>query len=261
MQFLKEYQGFSLNLSEIARMLGIISNGITDKQSQLSESGFGDNKVRGIKEYLKDLGLLESKNQLTTVGRLIVENDRRFREYISRWILLYNWSLKENNPFLNFLIFDYKGEGEDEDIIRRFKQWSNRNEVKTDYEGTKLSGLINKTKSALTDSEAFRDLNLYINSERLLIRSDPYYVHPFLIAYILFENRKGRTSISFRELLEERNNFPRFFNYNSKELDTIIVELMNLGFVKMVQHADLHMIEFKFSGTSADILQRYYDEY
>jgi len=261
MQFLKEYQGFSANLSHLARILSIIAGGAGDKQSQLVEAGFGENKFRGYKEYLKDFGLIGNKNQLTVLGETIVKNDNRFREYITKWVIIYQWSLKENNPFLYFLVNDYSGTGDDLDIIGKFKQWANRNDVKTDYEGTKLNGLINRTKVALLDSEAFKDLNFFNNLDGHLQRDEAYYVHIYLIAYIFYINRKGRTSIGFRELLEEKGNFAKFFNLTSKELDAKIVEMMNLGFVRMVQHADLHLIEFTFSGDPLSLLKRYYDEY
>lgn len=261
MQYLKEYQGFSVNLAHIARILSVIVGGTTDKQSQLAEVGFGDNKVRGYKEYLKDFGLIGNKSQISSIGETVVTNDDRFREYLTKWLLIYNWSIKENNPFLYFLVNDYSGTGDDQDIIRKFKQWANRNEVKTDYEGTKLNGLINRTKSALTDSDAFKDLNFFITEDALLQRSEPYYVHIYIIAYIFYSTRNKRTSIGFRELLEEKGNFPKFFNLSSKELDLKIGELMNLGFARMIQHADLHMVEYTYQGDPLSILKRYYDEY
>lgn len=261
MQYLKEYQGFALNLQELSRMLLIIAEGITEKQSQLSEAGFGDNKVRGLKEYLKDFDLLGQKNQLTLLGELVLKNDSRFKEYFTKWLFLYHWSIKRNNPFMNFLINDHIGTGEDNDIIRKFKHWANRNDVKTDYEGTKLNGLINRTKSALIDAKAYQPLNLFVIYDGTLQRSEPYYVHTYLLAYIFYLNRNGRTSIGFKELLEERGNIAKFFHLNSKELDIKIAELMNIGVARMIQHADLHLIEFTYSGSPISLLQKYYDEY
>ena len=80
------------------------------------------------------------------------------------------------------------------------------------------------------------------------------------LGYVIYENRNGRTSIRFDELLNENGNVGKFFGLNSKELDSKIVEMMNIGIVRMVQHADLHMIEFIYAGSALNLLEKFYDE-
>jgi len=261
MQYLKEYQGFSVDLVDLSKVLNLIGKGQLSNQELLEETGFGVNKVRGLKEYLSDFGLLGQKNTLTELGTVVYANDVRFRDPITKWIVLYHWSLKESNPFMNFLVNDFHSGNDDATMIRKFKQWGDRNQVKTDYEGTKLNGLINRTKSACEDPQAFQALNLFVNTEGILQRSEPYNVHPYLVAYIFYYNKKGRTSIGFSELLEERDNISRFFNWNSKELDRRIEELMYLNLAKMIQHADLHLIEYSYNGPILNLISKYYEEH
>jgi len=261
MQYLKEYQGFSVDLRELSKVLSLIGKGPINNSGLLEETGFGINKVRGIKEYLSDFGLLAEKNTLTAVGQLIYQNDHRFRDPFTQWVILYHWSMKENNPFLNFLINDLSVAADDAAIIRKFKQWAERNKVKTDYEGNKLNGLINRTKSAILESSAFQSLNLFLSFDDVLQRAEPYNVNPYIIAYILYNQRRGRTSVSFSELLDERNNVAKFFNWNSKELEAKMVELMNMKMTKLVHYADLHLIEFSYNGTPNNLIEEYYEEY
>ncbi|WP_372976297.1 hypothetical protein [Mucilaginibacter sp.] len=261
MQYLKEYQGFSIDLKELNKVFNLVGKGPLSNADLLKESGFGMNKVRGIKEYLSDFGLLGEKNSFTTIGQLIYQNDPRFKDPFTQWVMLYHWSMKENNPFLNFLINDLNLAADDTGIIRKFKQWAERNMVKTDYEGTKLNGLINRTKAGILDPAAFQSLNLFHSFDDVLQRSEPYNVNIYLIAYILYTQRRGRTSMSFQELLDERNNVSKFFNWNSKELEANMVDLMNIKMTRLVHHADLHLIEFAFNGSPCDLIEKYYEEY
>ena len=68
MQSLKEYQGFPVNLKDISRIFILVHANMTSNQELLSESGFGDNKVRGMLEYLKDFKLLKDKKTLSELG-------------------------------------------------------------------------------------------------------------------------------------------------------------------------------------------------
>ncbi|GAB3921512.1 hypothetical protein [Mucilaginibacter myungsuensis] len=261
MQYLKEYQGFSIDLRDLAKVINLIGSGaIATKSELLEESGFGANKVRGYKEYLSDFELLAAKNQLTVLGQIIYKNDPRFRDPFTKWLLLYHWSFKANNPFLYFLVNDFSS-SDDSSLLRKFKQWADRNQVKTDYESSKLNGLINRTKSALLEPEGFQSLNLFSVFDNVLQRSEPYNVHKYLTAYILYHMRKGRVSISFAELLDERNNVAKFFDWNSKNLESKMAELMDLKLVKLVHFADLHMVEFSYNGTPESLIERYYEEY
>lgn len=261
MQYLKEYQGFSVDLRDLAKVLNLIGRGPRNNAELLEETGFGMNKVRGIKEYLSDFGLLGEKNTLTTLGQTIFQKDPRFRDPFTKWVMLYNWSIKENNPFLNFLINDLNTAADDSAIIRKFKQWAERNKVKTDYDGNKLNGLINRTKAGILDPSAFQSLNLFLCFDDVLHRSEPYNINPYIVAYILYTQRRGRTSVSFTELLEERNNVAKFFNWNSKELEAKMVDLMNMKMTKLVHHADLHLVEFSYNGLPNNLIEKYYEYY
>ena len=49
MQYLKEYQGFSIDLKDLAKVLNLLGGGTTTNAELLEESGFGTNKVRAYK--------------------------------------------------------------------------------------------------------------------------------------------------------------------------------------------------------------------
>lgn len=260
MQYLKEYQGFGVNLFDISRLFLLIGNGTTDKAAQLAETGFGINKIRSLKEYLADFDLLGEKNNLTELGLLIFKNDARFREPFTRWLLLYHWSLKANNPYLNFLVNHGAGISGDERMLYKFKAWAAKNEVKTDYDSDMLTGMIRNTDNALSEANAFLSLNFFSKEQGTMDRAEPFQVEALLIAYIFYLNRKKRTSIRFSDLFREENNISKFFNLDQKEQDNQIVELNQLGLTRLIQYADLHFIEYTSEAAPLTLVEKYYHE-
>lgn len=259
MQFLKKYQGFGVDLFEISRLFALITNGIADRQSLLLDTGFGENKRRAFKEYLSDFDLLE-KNDLTDLGQIVAKHDPRFREPFTRWLLLFHWSLKKNNPYLNFLVNNAIGISDEEKMIYKFKAWAAKNSIKTDYDGKMLTAMINNTNNALLESNAFLDLNFFLKLDGTMERAEPYQAEPLLLAYILYYNRRNRTSIGFSELLREENNMSKFFNLDQKKLDDKVVELNNLGLTRLIQYADLHHIEYTYNENPLKLVEKYYNE-
>ena len=81
----------------------------------------------------------------------------------------------------------------------------------------------------------------------------------FRSAYVLYENRHKRTTISFEELLKEPNNIGKFFNLDKEALLQQIYSLRDLGLVQYVQTANLQHIVFSFQDTSLKLLERYYE--
>lgn len=262
MQSLKEYQGFPVSLKDVSKMLILVNSNITGNSELMIESGFGDNKVRGVLEYLKDFNLLKDKKTLSELGTLVYKNDKTFSENFTKWIILYHWSKLENNPILHYLINVLIGGKEMETIKENFVFWANKFQIKTDYDKNFIGGLLNKTVNSLVDSDtdAFRNLNLFFKNQDEIIRAEPYGLHPLFLGYIIYENRNARTSIGFDDLLNEIGNIGTFFGLNSKELDSKIVEMENIGIVRMVQHADLHIIEFIHQGSALSLVEKFYEE-
>jgi hypothetical protein len=262
MQSLKEYQGFPVNFKDVYKILSLVSSNITGNQELMEKSGFGNNKVRGVLEYLKDFNLLKDNKNLSELGTLISKNDATLSDDFTRWVILYQWAKLENNPILHYLINELITGKEIEVVKENFIFWANKFQIKTDYDKNFIGGLLNKTINSLTgsDTDAFRNLSLFTKSQDKIIRSEPYEIHPLFLGYIIYENRNGRTSIGFDELLNEVGNIGTFFGFNSKKLDNKIVEMMNIGIVRMVQHADLHMIEFVYQGSALNLLEKFYDE-
>ncbi|GAB4042846.1 DUF4007 family protein [Spirosoma jeollabukense] len=257
MQTLHEYQGFGVVLREITQVFNLLG---VEKQVLINETGFGDNKVRGLIDYLKDFNLASTTKELTKLGELIRKADKRLVEDFSKWLCLYHWSARDHNPVLFYLLNCTDNVVSLTGFQEAFKLWASANDIQTNYRKPYVNGLINKTFKALTDTDAFEKLRMiFINNDRIE-RLDPYGVHPLLLAYILYDNRRGRQSITITELLEEPGNIGKFFGYNANSIENRLNDLAHLGLVKRVQVANLNMVELPFNGSPLALVEKYYAE-
>lgn len=257
MQTLHDYQGFGVSLREITQVFNLFG---AEKQLLISETGFGDNKVRGLIDYLKDFSLAGNTKDLTKLGETVKRADKRLIEDFSKWLCVYHWSSQENNPAL-FYLLNYAGNvSRLNGFPEAFKVWAASNGIQTNYKKPYVTGLISKTLKALTDTEAFEKLRLISISDDTIVRTEPYSIHPLLLAYILYDNRRGRQSISITELLEEPGNIGKFFGYNADTLDNRLNDLVHLGLIKRVQVANLNMVELPFNGAPLALVEKYYAE-
>jgi hypothetical protein len=258
MQSLHEYQGFPVNLNDIASLLFLLG---VDKQSLLKKTGFGDNKIRSLLDYLKDFGLvIESKKYLSELGNILKEEDKNLSEDFSKWLCVYNWAKVNNNPALYFLL-NFAHSGQDINTIEEdFKDWAFENSIQTDYKKDFASKLLALSRRALTESDAFQDLTLIAMQHGQMYRTPPYNVHTLLVGYVLYDNSKGRRSVSIPQLIDEPGNVGRFFSYGEQTLNKRLDELENIGLVQRVQNANLNMVQLSYEGQPIDFVKQYYAE-
>lgn len=259
MQTITKYGGFKLDKNELYKLFYLIFNNPSFKNKDLIlESGFGKNKVDNLKLYLKHLNLLDKLYQPTEFAKVIYINDKYFEDETTLWILFYNWTRKESNPFLYYLLNELTDAKTKEELAKIFRSWSIQNDVKTDYGDDFVKGLINITTNSFLDSDAFKNLNIFKVQNDRYHRGIPYKVNVFLLAYILYDNRNGRTTITFDELLEEANNMGKVFNLNKETLLEHIYALRDAGLVKYVQTADLQHIVYTYEEATLRLLDKHY---
>jgi Protein of unknown function (DUF4007) len=258
MQSLHDYQGFAVNLNDIAAVMYYLG---ADKQTLLRQTGFGDNKVRSLREYLRDFGLAkEDKSTLSEIGEIFKAEDKNLSENFAKWICLYNWARIECNPVLYFLL-NLARDGQDaEGMVNSFKMWAVDNKVQTDYKKDFASSLFNFSKRALVEPEAFQDLSVIDIRQNEVHRAQSYDVHTLLVGYVLYDNSNGRKSVSISQLMDEPGNIGRFFNYGQQEINKRLDDLENLGLVQRIQNANLNMVQLSYEGRTIDFIKRYYAE-
>ena len=258
MQSLHEYQGFGVNLNDLASLMYHLGD---DKQMLLKRTGFGDNKVRSLLDYLKDFGLVdESKKRLTELGEVLKSEDKNLSEDFAKWLCVYNWAKIQNNPALYYLLnFAHSGQISGK-LGSDFKLWAADNNIQTDYEKDFASRLLSLSIKALIESKAFQSLTVIDIRQAEIHRAQSYNVHTLLVGYVLYDNAKGRKSVSISQLMDESGNVGRFFNYGESAINKRLDELENLDLVQRIQNANLNMVQLNYEGSIIDFVKRYYAE-
>lgn len=257
-QPLHSYQGFSVHLGDVAAVLSLLP---ADRQQLMKQTGFGDNKIRALLDYLKDFGLVkDDKRSLSELGEIIKTQDNRLTDNFTKWVCLYNWSSVESNPAMYFLLnFSRNGQTID-GLTDDFKAWASANSYQTDYKNDYAANLLKISYRALTEPEAFQDMSLVVEQQEKAYRASPYDVNVLLFGYVLYRNSKERKSISISQFMNESDNVGRFFGYSEQSLNTRLEELENLRLVQRVQNANLNMVQLNYEGQAIDFIKRYYAE-
>jgi hypothetical protein len=260
MQNITKYGGFKLDKNELYKLFYLIYNNPKFKKKDLLlESGFGNNKVDNLKLYLKHLNLLDKLYKPTEFAKTIYINDKYFEDEITLWVLFYHWTKLESNPFLYYHLNESTEAKTKENLSKDFRSWAMLKDIKTDYGDDFVKGLINITTNSFLDSDAFKNLNIFKVHNDKYYRDIPYKVDALLLAYVLYDNRNGRTTITFDELLEESNNIGKVFNLNKEALLEQIYALRDLGLLKYVQTANLQHIVYTYQEAALKLLDKYYE--
>jgi hypothetical protein len=262
MQTITPYGGFKVDKNELYKLFFITYNNPTFKKKDLLlESGFGDNKIENLKYYLKHFNLLGNNYLPTELAKVIYINDKYFEDEVTLWVLLYHWAYKASNPFLYYLLNESDDCKTKDDLRRDFSSWAIMNDIKIEYKKDFVGGLLAITLNSLLDIDAFKTLNVCKLQNEKFCRDIPYKMNPLLVAYVLYDNRQSRTTISFEELLKEPNNIGKFFNLDSETLLQQIYTLRDLGLVQYVQTANLQHIVYTYQDINLKLLVKYYDQY
>lgn len=262
MQTIHEYGGFRVDKNELSKLFYIIYNNPNFKNKELElESGFGKNKVEDLKDYLKHFNLLGKDYKPTELAEVIYMYDKYFEDEVTLWVLFYHWAQKESNPFLYYQLNKSTGAKGVSELCKDFCLWAVHNNIKTDYKKPYVQGLVLRTVNSYTDSAAFKNLNVFTLENEMYIRDIPFKLHPLLLAYVLYENKKGRTTISFEELINEPNSISKVFNLDRESLQRCIYTMRDAGFVQYVQTANLQYVTYINQAEPIKLLEQYYERY
>jgi hypothetical protein len=177
------------------------------------------------------------------------------------WVLFYHWACSASNPFLYYHLNETFEAKTKEELRKDFSSWAIMNNIKIEYKKDFLGGLISITLNSFSDSDAFKNLNVFKLQNNKFQRDIPYKTATLLVAYILYDNRQNRTTISIDELLKEPNNIGKFFNLDKELIMQQIYSLRDIGLVEYVQTANLHHIVYTHKELNLKLLERYYEQY
>lgn len=259
--------GFSQNFTFERTIIANLSLAYREKNTYsrselMSKLGVGDNKAEAMVTWLGKLSLRDNrKKKLTAFGRSLIEFDPYFEFIATQWLLHYQLAKNRDAEVWYFLTNKFVPQKE------RFvfeEALESLTLAKIGEESPKhLRSDVRIYLNGFTDSKGFKDINYITETGRNNYRKGPPKgLHPLLIAYILFDQRKenypGVKTISITELLNADGNVGKVCLLNRASLETFLYQLQGMGYLVVSKFADLDQVAFKFEGDPLEILEEYY---
>lgn len=269
--------GFSQNFRINLRILSAALYAFSEKerisrQELMRLLGVGDNKAEATVTWLGYLCLRDNiSGQVTTLGNALLKFDPHFEDIVTQWILYYKlasnpgaevWYLLSNEflPAQTWFSFDKAINF----LVSKGLHSKNDEHLKAD-----VSIFLRSFTSvdALGKTEYLKiggDLKRIV-SQNKFYKNPPSDISPYLIAYVIFDQRENNfpnlSTITVEELLNLKGNVGRVFSLNRKKLEEIIKLLSSTQYNRLVSFSTtggLDQVGLLFKGKSLEILEMYF---
>ena len=220
-------------------------------------------KIRAYKNLLRVLGLYLNKN-VTQIGKYILFNDKYLDNALTKWLLHYQLA---KNPvaevwyhLTNRFIPRLSEFTKEQAINALLRNGVGANVSKAKFEHFKddIKFFIDK---AFSEENNLAGIG-YLSKSGKYKKTNPRQLHPLLIAYILFDQRKENypevKTVSINELLTADGNVGKVCLLNRENLEKFLYQLQGMGYLVVSKFADLDQVAFKFEGDPLEILEEYY---
>lgn len=242
-------------------------------QSRLSKFiGVGILKAKSCILWLGMIDLRDNrKRELTTLSDLLLKYDPYFECPGTQWVFHYKlasnpkaeaWYLLTNeflpsrtyfsfNDAIDFLVS--KG-------LRSKNDKHLRSDVSIFIRSFISEDALGKTEYLRTGNPPTR-----IISQNKFYKNPPSDISPYLIAYVIFDQKEKKfpnlSTITVEELLNLKGNVGRVFSFNRKKLERIIKLLSSTQYNRLVSFSTiggLDQVGLLFKGKSLEILEMYF---
>jgi len=271
--------GFSQNFGLELKLLSTALNAFSQK-NQVSRMelmrllGVGDNKAEALVTWLKYIGLRDNvKQELTSLGEALIKFDPYLEEVFTQWIIHYKlasnpeaevWYILSNEFLPNQTQFSYYDALDF--LISKGLHAKNNNHLKADVSIFLRSFIsesaLNKTGYLKTDAQVKR-----IISQNKFYKNPPSDISPYLIAYVVYDQREKNfpnlSTVTIEELLTLKGNVGRVFSLSREKLEEILRLLSSPQYNQLVYlatSAGLDQVGLKFKGNPLGILEMYFKE-
>jgi hypothetical protein len=266
-------QNFGIERKNIATALNAFSRKkYINRQELMHLIGVGDNKAEATITWLGYLGLRDNiKSKLTDFGNLLLTFDPNFEDPITQWIFHYKlannpkaevWYILTNEFLLNRMSFSFK-DAVDFLILSGLRSKNDqhlRSDVTIFLRSFISKEALGKTEYLKTKSQPKR-----IISQNEFYKNPPYSISPYIVAYIIFDQRENNSpnlsTITIKELLNLKGNVGRVFSLNRKRLEEILRLLSSPQYNRLVNisaTAGLDQVGLMFKGRPLEILEMHY---
>lgn len=244
-------------------------------ENQLSSLlGIGPPKAKSQRRWLEMLGLKDkNKGGLTLLGNFLLKYDPYFTDTVTQWIFHYKlasnpeaevWYLLSNEfltgqtwfsyaDAINFLVSKGLRSKDDKHL---------KADVSIFLKSFISENALSKTGYIKTEGQVKR-----IVSQNKFYKNPPSDISPYLIAYIIYDQREktspNLSTITIEELLTLKGNVGRIFSLSREKLEEIFKLLSSPQYNQLMYlstTAGLDQVGLKFKGNPLGILEMYFKE-
>jgi len=268
-------QNFGISLRILSAALHAFSKkGRISRQELMRLLGVGDNKAEATVTWLGYLGLRDNINgKVTPLGNTLLPLDLHFENIGTQWIFHYKltsnpkaevWYLLSNEFLPGQMWFSF--EETINFLVSKGLRSKNDKHLRTD---------VSIFLRSYISEDAFKKTN-YLKTEeppKRIISQNRFYknpsldISPYLIAYIIFDQRKQKfrnsATITIGELLTLDGNIGKVLSLNRKKLEKILKLLSSTQYDQLVDiytRAGLDQVGFRFRDDPLEILKIYYSK-
>jgi hypothetical protein len=257
---------------------------VSHESNPMDTLGIGANMVKALRYWLQAVGITSEppsgrrKQTLTTLGRIIHENDPYMEELGTLWLLHYKLATNAGEATAWYYFFnEFKPtEFNRDDFVTQINSYLRikgedvaERSIEDDYNCI-ISTYIPRIK--LNPKKFSPEENIdcplgelglidIVNRKaKIYKKSTPKKdtLHPLILLAIILEQANGEKSVRISEIQNNPNNAGRVFNLDIIALTTLLYKIELLGFIKVVRTAGLDVIEIRTEWGFHQCIQEYY---
>lgn len=277
---LKGHGSFVIREGWLSKALDLVrkDNTIFREKRAADLLGVGNNMGQSIRYWLKACGLMNETSSkgavLTSLGKLIYENDPYFEDIFSIWILHCNLVMNKEAATSWYLFFNKceVDEHTKEEVFIQMKReleltynHTNYSESSLKDDITALCNMYSKVKEDNYDPEdnkisPFSELGLVKNRSNKYTKAQPNLskLNERVVLYCLIKQMNNGNSIEIDKLVDGDNSVCKILNLNRVVVNQYLDKLEELGYIRVNRTAGLDIVYKKKNVTSSDILKDYY---
>lgn len=282
------HESFSIRKDWLAKGIRKFEAFKKDELSAMDELGIGKNMVKALRYWLKVTGITvdEPKKKvfdISMLGNLIKKYDPYTEELGTLWILQYNLAKNIENATSWYFFFNEfsLSEFNAEDYLLAIKKWDEMHNEKPASESSLLKDFdcLRRTylqRSSLDDNGKnedfgpesnmecpFTELGLLKSLEKgLYKKASPSKQNlPLLIVLAVIINQANeQKEIKLSDLQNQPNSVGKVFNLDTILLISLLSDLENKGYVKVVRTAGLDVLRITTDLSYLDCIEKYYKD-
>lgn len=243
---------------------------VSKEENPMDVLGLGANMVKALRYWLQAVGLTEEPRSgkrvqtLTSLGKMIYENDRYIEEMGTLYLLQYRLASNKEDAtawyyfFNEFSLSEFSRDDFAESIQKYIRMVGGVDSVAPRSLNDDFACIINtylpryKSNPSKVSAENNIDcpfgelglIDILSKTKKTYKKSTPaaFSINPWVVLAVIVENSKGRKEIPLNELLNAPCNIGKVFNLDSIVMLDILYRIERLGGLKINRTAGLDVI-------------------